>query len=48
MVLLVLAVYPELRLLLVKRKRNKDKLILVVIVTIVTRYYNARIANLYL
>jgi hypothetical protein len=47
-VLLALAVYPELGLFLVIRECDRDKLVLVVIVAIVARYYNARIVNLYL
>jgi hypothetical protein len=47
-VLFALAVHPKLRLLLVIREYNKDKLVLIVIIAIVTKHYNARIANLYL
>jgi hypothetical protein len=47
-VLFALAVHPELGLLLVIREYDRDKLVLVVIVAIVARYYNACIANLYL
>jgi hypothetical protein len=47
-VLLVFVIHPKLGFFFVKHKYNKNKLVLVIIVTIVTRYYNACIINFYL
>jgi hypothetical protein len=42
------AVYLELGILLVKRECDRDELVLVVAIAVVTRHYNAHIANTYL
>jgi hypothetical protein len=47
-VLAALAVHPELGLLLIKGEHDGDELVLVVAIAVVTRHYNAYIADLYL